>query len=122
MLYPSIITHMMSGIFVIASIIFGIYSFSKLKNLDTYRIFILILLITIALGVHGISHLLLEKEYKFVPFYLWKLPVKHVECPCMSGKCPCMSGKCPCMTGKCPCMTGKCPCMTGKCPCMKYHS
>jgi hypothetical protein len=26
------------------------------------------------MGVHGLSHLFLEKEYNYVPFNLWKLP------------------------------------------------
>jgi hypothetical protein len=34
------------------------------RKVDVY----LVLLFAIAIGVHGISHLLLEKEYKFNPF------------------------------------------------------
>ena len=34
------------------------------RKVDVY----LVLLFAIAIGIHGISHLLLEKEYKFNPF------------------------------------------------------
>jgi 4-hydroxybenzoate polyprenyltransferase len=83
MFYPSILAHMLSSLVMAASVLFGLYYFSKLKSLDSYRILVLGLLFTIVLTIHGISHALLEKEYNFIPFNMWKLPVKNVECPCM---------------------------------------
>jgi hypothetical protein len=74
---------MLSSLVLAASVLFGLFYFSKLKSLDSYRILVLGLLFTIVLTIHGISHVLLEKEYNFIPFYMWNLPVKNVECPCM---------------------------------------
>ena len=73
MFYPSIMAHMMNGLFLLAALVFVIYSYSKLRALDSYHILVLILLGSVALGVHGLSHAVLEKHYKFVPFNLWKL-------------------------------------------------
>jgi uncharacterized membrane protein HdeD (DUF308 family) len=65
---------MANGIFMGIALILTIIYFTQVRNLDIYRTLVLILLFAIVLGVHGISHLLLEKEYLFVPFNLWKLP------------------------------------------------
>ena len=59
--------HGMSGISLFAAIAFLILHFSKIKGVDAYRILVLILLFSMALGIHGISHLVLEKEYKYNP-------------------------------------------------------
>lgn len=67
--YPSLIAHAMSGIVVAGSVLFAILRASKLKGLDTYRILVLALLFAIAVGLHGVSHAILEKEYGYVPFY-----------------------------------------------------
>lgn len=88
MVYPSILSHLASGAVLFASVVFGILYFSKLRSLDTYRMFVLLFLFSLVLAVHGISHLLLEKEYHYIPFHLWKLPspTNPTECPCMKGK------------------------------------
>lgn len=65
MFYPSIIAHVFSGLLLFISIGISLLYFSKLQSLDIYRILILILLLSIALGIHGISHVLLEKEYNY---------------------------------------------------------
>ena len=65
--YPSILAHMMNGMLLFASVVFVIAYFPKLYALDAYRKLILLLLFTTALGLHGISHLLLEKEYHYNP-------------------------------------------------------
>ena len=67
--YPSLIAHAMSGMVVAGSVLFAILRASKLKGLDTYRILVLALLFAIAVGLHGVSHAVLEKEYGYVPFY-----------------------------------------------------
>ena len=71
MFYPSIMAHMMNGLFLLAALVFVIYSYSKLRALDSYHILVLILLGSVALGVHGLSHAALEKQYRYVPFNLW---------------------------------------------------
>ena len=79
-MYPSILAHMLNGLFLLLSFIFVIIYFSKLQNLDAYRILVLILLFSLVVGVHGISHLGLEREYGFFA------PIKHTTCPCMNMK------------------------------------
>jgi hypothetical protein len=73
MFYPSIMAHMMNGLFLLSALIVAILSYSKLRTLDSYHVLVLILLGSVAIGVHGLSHAILEKHYKFVPFNLWKL-------------------------------------------------
>ena len=60
---PSILSHMLNGLFLLLSFLFVIIYFSKLQGLDAYRMLVLILLFSLVLGVHGISHLGLEREY-----------------------------------------------------------
>ena len=74
---PSILSHMLNGLFMLLSFLFVIIYFSKLQGLDAYRMLVLILLFSLVLGVHGISHLGLEREYGFFS------PMKHTTCPCM---------------------------------------
>ena len=71
MFYPSIMAHMMNGLFLLTALVVAIYSYSKLRTLDSYHILVLILLASVAIGVHGLSHAALEKQYRFVPFNLW---------------------------------------------------
>jgi hypothetical protein len=89
MFYPSIAAHAIGGFFLFIAIVYILIHSAKLQALDTYRILVLILLFSIVITLHGVSHVLLEKEYNFVPWNLWELPKKaHVECPCMKGALP----------------------------------
>jgi hypothetical protein len=83
-LYPSIMAHVLNGMLLFAAIIYIFANIHKIRALDVYRIIVIIILLSIGLGVHGISHLGLEKEYNYVPFDLWEIPQKpKMECPCM---------------------------------------
>ena len=64
---------MMTGLFLLIAIVFVIYSYTKLRSLDSYHVLVLILLGSVAIGVHGLSHAALERQYRYVPFNLWKL-------------------------------------------------
>ena len=64
---------MMNGLFLLIALVFVIYSYTKLRSLDSYHILVLILLASVAIGVHGLSHAALERQYRYVPFNLWKL-------------------------------------------------
>ncbi len=83
MLYPSIMAHMLNGGILFIAIAFVILYFPKLQALDAYRIIVLVLLFSIVVGIHGISHVLLEKEYQFIPGNLWTIPKRSMNCPCM---------------------------------------
>ena len=73
MIPPSILSHALGGgilFFIFFSII--VY-FSKLQALDVYRALVLLSLFSIVITLHGISHLGLEREYGYVPFYSWRI-------------------------------------------------
>jgi len=63
--YPSVIAHIFSGLALMFSVIYLFINYKLLT--DTYRTLIIILLFSVALGIHGISHLALEKEYAYNP-------------------------------------------------------
>ena len=60
---PSILAHILSG----ALMFLAIYLFftNKLRNLDPYRMLVLVLLFSVTIGVHAISHLGLERAYGY---------------------------------------------------------
>lgn len=64
---PSFYAHAINGILLLFSIIILYINYSKISKEEPYKIIILILLFSIAIGVHGLSHLGLEKEYNFNP-------------------------------------------------------
>ena len=105
MIPPSILAHGIGGVvifFIVISII--VYSI-KLQGLDIYRGLVLLSLMSIIITLHGISHLGIEKEYKYVPFYSWGIKQGLTNrCP-MMDRCPMMGGP---MMGRCP-MMDKCP-------------
>lgn len=67
---PSFYSHIVNGLFLLFAFIIVYNNYSKLKKLDVYKILILTLLFSISIGVHGISHLGLEKGYSFNPVTL----------------------------------------------------
>ena len=81
-MYPSILAHVLNGFFLLLSFLFVIIYFSKLQGLDAYRIVVLTLLFSLVVGVHGISHLGLEREYGYSPYSISSAPT----CPCMKMK------------------------------------
>lgn len=84
---PSIITHTLHGILAIVAIVLLFVFSNKLQTLDAYRILVLILLFSATIGIHGISHLGLEREYGYSP-YAWfvePFPPQRMECPCMAA-------------------------------------
>ncbi len=86
-LYPSIMAHVLNGILLFTAIIYIFANIHKIRTLDVYRIVVIIILLSIGIGVHGMSHLGLEKEYNYVPFDLWEIPQKpKMECPCMKKR------------------------------------
>jgi uncharacterized membrane protein YedE/YeeE len=72
-MYPSIMAHSLNGFLIFLAIVVAVVHISKLRNLDIYKLLVLILLFAIVVGIHGLSHLWLEKEYYYIPFNLWKI-------------------------------------------------
>jgi len=88
MIPPSILTHGAGGIILIFIFITLVLYFPKLLTLDIYKSLVLLSLFSIVITLHAISHLGLEKEYKYIPFYSWTIkPAMEHRCP-MEHTCP----------------------------------
>ena len=69
-LYPSFYSHILNAFFLLLSGIVLYNNYNKIKKLDPYYIIILLLLISIGIGIHGIMHIGLEYIYNFNPLLL----------------------------------------------------
>lgn len=66
---PSVYAHIFNGLFLfIAFYLFFVY-FYVIKKIDPHKIIFLILLFSIAIGIHGLSHLGLESIYGYNPIH-----------------------------------------------------
>ena len=59
--------HILTGILLCIAFAVIVYHFSTIRTLGVYRILLILLLFTVAIGIHGLSHGLLEKQYNYVP-------------------------------------------------------
>jgi hypothetical protein len=66
-LAPSFFVHIINGIFVLVAIIILYKNYYVIKNIDNYKLIIMILLFSIAIGIHGLSHLGMETVYGYYP-------------------------------------------------------
>ena len=64
---PSYYAHILNGGLLLLALIVIIYNFSKIRKLGTYQLIIFLFIFSIAVGIHGISHLGLEKTYNYNP-------------------------------------------------------
>jgi hypothetical protein len=62
---------------VLVSFIIILLNNSRILGLDIYRVLVLLLLFSLALSVHGLSHLGLEKAYGYSPYNVFCLKSKH---------------------------------------------
>ena len=69
-MYPSILAHTFSGGLMLIALYIAVTSFRTLGGLDTYRKLVLVLLFSTVVGIHGISHLGLERAYGYSPLNL----------------------------------------------------
>lgn len=65
--HPSFLTHVLNGLILLIAFVMVVKYRKEIKTLDPYKIIILLLLISSAVGIHGISHLGLEKNYDYHP-------------------------------------------------------
>jgi hypothetical protein len=68
-LLPSFYAHVINGILLLVAFILLLQNYRTIK-LDKYRLILLVLLFSIATGVHSLSHLGLEKTYGYNPLQL----------------------------------------------------
>lgn len=64
---PSFYSHIINGLFLLLAFILLYKNYSQIKKLDPYKLIILFLIFSIGIGVHGLSHLGLEKIYNYNP-------------------------------------------------------
>ena len=68
---PSIYAHTISGGLLLAGTIYLALYISKIMPRDPYQILVLILLFSMTMGIHGLSHAGLEAMYSYSPYSLF---------------------------------------------------
>ena len=63
-LLPSLYAHILSGVLLAICVLYLVFNMTKILSRDPYQIGLLLLLLSIALGVHGLSHAKLESTYR----------------------------------------------------------
>jgi len=66
---PSVYAHIINGILLLIAVIILFKNYKKISYLEPYKIIMLLLIFSICIGVHGLSHLGLEKIYNFNPLF-----------------------------------------------------
>ena len=66
-LFPSFYAHIINGFLLLAAFIMLYQNYSKISKIEPYKMITLFLLFSIGVGVHGLSHLGLEKKYEYNP-------------------------------------------------------
>ena len=88
--HPSVAAHAIHGFILLVAFAMAALNFQALQRLPIEKGLILVLLFSIVIGIHGISHLGLETNYGIEPFQ-WR-----GQCPYhRSGRCPCFSRQMP---------------------------
>ena len=62
---PSFYAHIINGLILLFAFVLLYINYSKITKLEPYKIIILTLIFSISIGIHGLSHLGLEKVYNF---------------------------------------------------------
>ena len=69
-LAPSFYAHILNGILLLFAFIILYKNYSKIRNIEPYKLIILILFFSVSVGIHGLSHLGMEQKYNFNPVTL----------------------------------------------------
>ena len=64
---PSFYAHIINGLLMLFAFVLLYKNYSKISKLEPYKLIVLTLILSICVGVHGLSHLGLETIYKFNP-------------------------------------------------------
>jgi hypothetical protein len=67
---PSLYAHMINGVLLLVAVIILYKNYNQIKKLEPYKLIILTLIFSIGFGIHGLSHLGLEKGYNYNPLKL----------------------------------------------------
>ena len=63
---PSFYAHAFNGILLLISLILIITNINKINQFDLYKKIMLLLVFTLVVGIHGLSHLGQESEYNYL--------------------------------------------------------
>lgn len=77
---PSIYAHILNGIFVFTAVLFVIWNIPNFQKIDNYKKLLILLLLSISIGVHGISHLGLESTYHYNPLNYNQARYNQMNC------------------------------------------
>ena len=64
---PSFYAHVMNGMLTLIAILLVLANLNAIKNMGTFNMLVIVLLLSIAIGIHGLSHQGLEQNYNFFP-------------------------------------------------------
>jgi len=65
--FPSFYLHQMNAFLILVSLFLLFTNYSKIKKIEPYQSVVLSLLFSLAVGVHGLSHLGAEYIYGYNP-------------------------------------------------------
>jgi len=65
---PSFLAHIGNALFLLVAVVLFYKNYASIKNANALLLVALALLASIAIGIHGLSHLGLERIYDFNPF------------------------------------------------------
>ena len=68
---PSIMSHMLNGGLLLLGGLLIFLNFSFIRRLPALQLIMLVLLLSIAVGVHGLSHVGVEKAYGYNPIKIF---------------------------------------------------
>jgi hypothetical protein len=74
MLAPSIMAHALNGLLMFAAVVVAYMNFRVLYKVDPYKKVMILLVFSVAIGIHALSHLGLESVYGLNPFIIAASP------------------------------------------------
>ena len=66
-LAPSFYAHIINGLLMLFAFMLLYKNYSTISKLEPYKLIVLTLIVSICVGVHGLSHLGLETIYNYNP-------------------------------------------------------
>jgi len=74
MIAPSMMAHALNGLLMFAAVVIAYMNFRVLYKLDPYKKVMILLVFSVAIGIHALSHLGLESVYGLNPFIIAASP------------------------------------------------
>lgn len=71
LMIPSVASHTLSGGFLLLALVLVALNFKTVTHLPLLQLLLLVLVASIAVGIHGLSHIGVEREYGYNPWTLF---------------------------------------------------